>query len=90
MATLYRIKYLIHENGATYSGVRVVDEPIAEYIITIRKQYADATNVYLELLEEFERSDSVEEAGVIIMGMGSGVVISGSLIVNGLPIRKQP
>lgn len=71
MATNYRIQYKIVELGKTYAGIRVVEQPIDEYMKHIHDTYQYATYVYVELIEEFEQVDGSAEESVILLSLDS-------------------
>lgn len=71
----YRIRYKIVEAGLTTEGIRNVDKSIGEHVIVVRKEYPDATIVYMELLEEYEEvetSMSFSADAMIVLGMDMG------------------
>lgn len=70
---LYRIYLKVVELGKKnpLTGQRVVESPIEEYMPYLRKQFPDASSIYVELLEEFEREEPEESAdteSIIILG----------------------
>jgi hypothetical protein len=70
MSTAYRIKFKIVEGPKLYSGTRIVDSPIDEYMRHVHKTYPEATYVYIELIEEIEVKDeeaSASAEGLIIL-----------------------
>lgn len=67
MATFYRIRYKVNGPNKSALGTRVVTLPIARYIDVIRKEYPDATLIYLELEEEFEVEEETATESIIIM-----------------------
>lgn len=67
MATFYRIRYKVNGPNKAALGTRVVTLPIARYIDVIRKEYPDATLIYLELEEEFEVEEETATESIIIM-----------------------
>lgn len=69
MSLLYRVKFKIVENGKTYEGTRVVEQPVDEYMKHINRTYLDASYVYLELVDTFEEVISESTESLIILGM---------------------
>ena len=68
--TLYRIFLRVVERGETYSGQRVIEVPIPEYMKKLYRDFPDAVSIYVELLNEFEQEDESQTAreSVIIIG----------------------
>ena len=60
MAISYRIQYKIVEGAKLYSGTRIVEVPLDQYIEFVRKTYPEASTVYLELVEEIESNDELD------------------------------
>lgn len=71
MKTLYQIKYKIVNGNTVNEGIRVVEQPVREYLETLRGNNRDASYIYVELLDEVQRTASSSEVmaggGLIIM-----------------------
>jgi hypothetical protein len=66
MPTVYRIKYKFIESGKTYSGTRIVDDPIDIYLKHIYKTYPEADLIYIELIEEMQVKDESASSCIIL------------------------
>lgn len=69
MSVSYRINYRIVEGSKFISGTRIIDVTLDLYMDVIRKNYPDASVVYLEFVEEIEEDDTltVTSGSIVIL-----------------------
>lgn len=62
MTKQYKINLRVFETGRYFESIRIVDEPINEYLPKVHKQFPDATSVYMELLDEYDEPEVKSES----------------------------
>lgn len=76
MTTLYRFKYKIVEGGGISQGVCVTQQNAEEYTEYLHKDYRNASLIYLELVEVFEKPDE-------------SACTADSLIILSMPVMEK-